>query len=190
MTRIGLAWLLSLSLVQAASPADLDTYVSCGRVSRRGDCLVFTSYPDVTEFVIPDSIHIPDPEFVQVRGRYSIDDWVVCRYRVLRLRDVQVESCTPESLGCGTIGMGSFDYHHGCYVWDSLTGETRYVIDLDGFAVGDTVLATGIPDRIAYPVSGNCGLILLDPHLYPCSPLNPVRTITWGRIKSTYRGAP
>lgn len=162
---------------------------ACGHVGRDRECLVFWRFDTGEGFVLPDTNLVAAPGIYHVTGE-SYMSAAACRSGAPSLRDVVVGPCTPVTLGCGVLGH--FESDDGdCYCWRHLPEQSVFnVPDLGGFAVGDTVIATGVPCPACLAVGGTCaafGVSLFEAHFVACpETLNPVVPETWGKLKSRY----
>ena len=162
----------------------------CGEVVRQPDCLMFFTWFPPGEFVLPDTLEFTYPGDYFIAGD-TYEGLPACGHpnRTTYLRDVIAVPCVVESLGCGTILQITAE--PDCYLWASLTRDDSFPIkDLDGFAVGDTLLARGVVCRACPTISGSCvgtaGLLAF-PHLSPCpSTVIPVMQPSWGQLKERF----
>jgi hypothetical protein len=191
MSRITLVFFLASALVASSPVRSYGASVSaCGQIESMDQCLWFWRFDSPGIFILPDSI-VVEPGIYHVSGE-SYTGTPTCGhgYYSTYLRDISIEPCVPEILGCGRIAHTTEEYD--CLFFVSLTGHGNFSLEgLDGFAVGDTVLATGTPCRICPAVPGICDdaeLLVFNIHLVACpDSLIPVHDSTWGQIKARYQ---
>jgi hypothetical protein len=173
--------------------AAAQTIDSCGEIVRYSSCLFFIPFDDPDYFGLPDSLSGMDTGLYHIRA-YSYEDTLACGswHSYNRLRNVTIESCLPDTFGCGRILRIGGDIDD-CLLWRSLQDESSFpiVTELNGFQVNDVVLVTGIlcPTIVCAPVPGACGTgFLLEMQLLACpDSLNSTSETSWGRIKSRFR---
>jgi hypothetical protein len=163
---------------------------ACGQIDRLHECLLFWRFDTPGLFVLPDSALVAAPGIYHVTGESYMSS-TSCEPAVPSLREVVVEPCTPDTLGCGFLGHFTSD-DGDCYCWRNLPEHHVFnVRDLGGFAVGDTVIAIGVPCPACLAVGGTCaafGVSLFEAHFVACpDTLNPAVPETWGRVKWRYR---
>jgi hypothetical protein len=181
--------MLVLGLCAPAGRAD--TVSSCGWIVHEGACYRFQDLEIPGDYVLPDSLNLAVPGIYHVTG-VTYDTPPVCgdyMYTV-RLRDVVIGPCIPDTFGCGRIAHYVDD--SDCYVWTRIGGSLSILLGaLQGFAVGDTALAIGIACNTCVPVPGTCadyGGFVEHLELKACPyRLNPVLQTSWGQVKVMYR---
>lgn len=127
----------------------------CGLVGEDVHCLGLWTVDTGESFVLPDTLDIVVPGLYHVTGESYMSS-ASCEPGVPNLRDVVVGPCTPDTLGCGVLGQFTSD-DGDCYCWRNLPEQQVFnVLDLGGHAVGDTVVAIGVPCPILLAVGGTC----------------------------------
>ena len=186
--RLGVGVAAGLIFVLAAQVCEAETVSECGTVTTLFGCAIFETYDDGTPYLLPDSLAPTYSTTYHVTGDSYALPWRCGPLHFdQRLRNVILAPCPADTLGCGVIvRTGVF----GCSTWQSLqTAEQYLILELGGFAVGDTVRASGIRCQYCGAVPAGCGEIrfLQDMRLLACrDTLNPVLDSSWGKIKSRF----
>jgi len=103
------------------------------------------------------------------------------------LTNVQIVPCEAETLGCGLIQV--FNDEYGCYTWSPLAQLDDLILidDLNGYASGDTVYASGVRTGLGDICICGCGW-LLHTRLSACpDTASAVSHVSWGRLKAIFR---
>jgi hypothetical protein len=166
-----------------------ETISACGQVERYDHCLLFWRFDQPTTYLLPDSMALSE-QVCHITGE-TYSGPAECGYDFTpHLRNVVVAPCEPETLGCGVLGHYTSD-DGDCYCWRHLPEQSVFNVQgLGGFAVGDTVLAAGIPCPACLAVGNTCeafGVSLFDARFTACpDSLNSTVPESWGRIKARY----
>lgn len=192
MTRKATA-ILSVTLALLAAQgrdSSAQRIAACGEVNKMSGCLIFRTLEYGSAWILPDTLALAWPGIYYITAESYVSPTRCGIEYTFRLRDVTVEPCRPETLGCGRILRFVDDGF--CYAWESLaTHEWYHVDDLGGFSPGDTVMAAGLPCPSCLIAPGGCldyGTLVLQMRLSACpDTLNPVLPSSWGALKWKYR---
>jgi hypothetical protein len=192
MTRKAVAILLAVLALLVASGRDSSAQriAACGEVDMMSGCLIFRTFEYGSIYVLPDTLALASPGIYYITAESYLSPTMCGIARDFKLRDVTVEPCRPETLGCGRILQ--FIDEGFCYAWESLATDAWYHLgELGGFSPGDTVMAVGLPCPSCPIAPGGCldyGMPVLQMRLSACPGApNPVLPSSWGAVKWKYR---
>jgi hypothetical protein len=178
----------SLLLLFVWPRAEAQTVSACGKTYRSGQCIWFSTTDQGDAYVLADTSSITAPGLYHIQGTVTHGVTSCDPSPVALLTAVTATPCALDSLGCGKLMTVESEFGP-CTVWEALSGESRYVVDFQGFTAGDTVRAWGVPCS-GCGINWTCpiwAVDLLQVRLAACDDtLNPASESSWGSVKRRY----